>query len=212
MRKSTVIAVSVAAVTAGVAGAVWASTLTLTTEHLGAGSVSTPQMFPSRLATANGGNAAGRVQKNDTVTVTYSNEVQTSTLCGGAPTTTGTQTLTGATVTIGNNTGSTGNDALTVGVPTTACTGAVIHFGSVDLGSASYVSGSAVVFSPSTVALTQTTTSATLVITLGNASGGTTATVSNGAAQTYIPDPVIADTAGNTIGTNLVKSSSTRAF
>jgi hypothetical protein len=210
MRKSTVLSASVAALVAGTAGAVWASTLTLTSGHLGASSLATPQMFPDSLATANGGNASGRAQKSDSLTVNYSNEIQASTICSGAATAIGTQTLTGVTVTIGNNTGSTGNDALTVAVPGTTCPGG-IHFGSVDLGSPSYVSGSAVVFS-STLALTQTTTNATLVITLGNASGGTTATVSNGAAQVYTPDPVIADTGGNLIGANLAKSSSTQAF
>jgi hypothetical protein len=210
MRKSTVIAASVAALVAGTVGAVWANTFTLSSKHLGAASVATPQMYPTSLSTTNGGNAAGKAQKFDSLTVTYSNELQASTMCSGAPTTVGTQTLSGATATIGNNTGSTGNDELTVAVPATTCPGAV-HFGSVDLGSPSYVSGSAVTFS-ATIALTQTTTNATLVITLGNASGGTTATVSNGAAQVYTPDPAITDTAGFSVGANLAKSSSTQAF
>src|SRR4051794_39514414 len=139
MRKSTVIAASVAALVAGTATAVWASTLTLSSKHLGTASVVTPPVFPKSLSTGNGGGTAGRVQRFDTLTVTYSDEIQASSMCSGAPTTVGTQTLNGATVTVGNNTGSTGADALTVTVPGTTCPGG-IHFGSVDLGSASYVS------------------------------------------------------------------------
>src|SRR5947209_10217615 len=142
MRISTVVPASLAALAAGTVGAVWASSLTLSTKHLGAARIATPQMFPATLSTANGGTTPGRAQKSDTLTVTYSNEIQASTMCSGATTTLGTQTLTGATATIGNNTGSAGDDVLTVTVPTATCPGG-IHFGSVDLGSSSYVSGSA---------------------------------------------------------------------
>lgn len=211
MRRSTVIAASLGALLAGTAGAVWATTFTLSAKHLGATSLVTPSFFPTSLTTTNVGTIVGRAQQNDKLTVVYSEEVLASTICSGASTTVGTQTLTGATVTIGNNTGSTGNDVLTLSVPTSTCPGG-IHFGSVDLGSASYVSGANVVFSNSTLALTQTTSSGTLVITLGTASGGTTATVSSGSAQVYTPDPAITNTAGGAIGTNLAKSSATIAF
>lgn len=148
----------------------------------------------------------GKVDQGDQVQVTFSEAIDTSTLCS-TWSGTGNQTLAGngqVTVSINNNAGATGNDTLTV--TTTGCT---FHFGTVDLGSSGWVSTTRTFggngSSKSTIGYSSSTR--TLTITLGAASG-TVGTVSGSTTMTYTPDAAIADVAGNTIDTTPASRSS----
>src|SRR4051794_8646391 len=134
-----------------------AAGLSVSSGTMGTATTSTPKLYPTGLTVANAATkTSGKAEKSDTVTAGFSEELQASSVCGGAPTTVGTQTIASATVTITNNAGTTGNDVLTVSsVPTSSCTGGVFRFGSVDLGSAGYTTSTAT-FTTSAVALTQT--------------------------------------------------------
>jgi hypothetical protein len=85
-----------------------------------------------------------------------------------------------------------------------------LRFGTIDLGSALYVS-TAASFTTSSVVITQTATSATLVFTL-NGRTGTFATVASGAAAVYTPNPALTDTAARSIGTSTAVTTATVQF
>jgi hypothetical protein len=208
-RRVVAFAVAAAIVVAG--STAYGASITFTTPHLGATSLAVPKFYPNSLVAANVG-TAHQINTGDTLTVVYSEEMQASTLCTGATTGVGTITSgTAFTVTIGNNTGATGNDVLSINsVPTSDCTDGQLRFGTVDLGSPNYVT-TAASFTSSTVALTQTATSATLVFTL-NGRTGTFATVASGAAAVYTPNAALTDTAARSIGSSTAVTTATVQF
>lgn len=211
MRTRHVVAVAIAAGVAAASGIAYAAGFGVGSAHLGTATPPPPKFYPLSLTTANGGKTAGKLENTDTLTVTYNGEVQASTMCGGAANFTGTQTLTGVTVAVANNAAANGDDELTVSaVPTTACTGGVLHFGTVDLGSAAFVAANGT-FTSSKLALTLSTTSSTLQITLGGATG-TFATVSTATTAVYTPDTALTDVSGNAIGANTALSTTTKQF
>jgi len=189
----------------------YGASITFTTPHLGATSLAVPKFYPNSVVAANV-LTNHQINNGDTLTVVYSEEMQASTLCAGAPTQTGTLTsATGFTVTINNNTGSTGDDVLSINsIPTSDCTDGQFHFGTVDLGSAGYVSNTGT-FTNSTAALTQTSTRATIVITL-NGRSGAFATVNSGFAAVYTPNAALTDTASRSIGSSTAVTTATVQF
>lgn len=209
MMRRFVIVVSVAAAVVLVASGAGAATIAITAKSLATATYPAPVFVPLTLATANVGPRVGRADRTDTTTVAYSQQVKQSTLCSSWSNASNTQTLGGVTLTLNDNAGATGNDTLTVGaVPATCATG--FHFGTIDTGSNAYVSTGAVSFTNSTIALTQTATSTTLVLTFGSPGGpGNRGTVAAGTAAIYAPDATLQDTANRAIGTNQAASTST---
>jgi hypothetical protein len=194
---------TVAALLAG--GVAWATNLTVTTQKLGGATLTVPVFFPDSVVTVNVGNAAGKPQKNDTMTVTFNKLVQLSTICAGAPQST--QSASGFVFTLTDGGGAV-NDSLTI-AGGTACT--ALHFGSFNLGSPSFVSGTAITFGPSTVGLTLGASTTTVLLTLGNASG-TATTVSTPVIVKYTPDTAMTDTAAHGVGANTASTTSAVAF
>lgn len=115
------------------------------------------------------GGAPGKMEGGDKVNITFSGAIKASTVCSGW-TDTGNQTSNSATVRVVGTPGDSDDDALTINT-WSGCT--TFHFGSIDLGSASYqlsstgTSNKPVEFTSSTVAYDATAHS--LTITLGTA-------------------------------------------
>ncbi|HEX4427686.1 MAG TPA: hypothetical protein VHZ96_00300 [Frankiaceae bacterium] len=210
MNRRVVAAAAAAAIVVAGSSAYGAS-ITFTTPHLGATALPAPKFYPNSVVAANV-LTSHQIANGDTLTVVYSEEMQASSLCTGAATQIGSiSTGTAFTVTINNNTGSTGNDVLSINsIPTTDCTDGVLRFGTVDLGSAGYVT-TAASFTTSTVTLTQTATTATIVFTL-NGRTGTFATVASGAAAVYTPNPALTDTAARSIASSTAVTTATVQF
>jgi len=119
----------------------------------------------------NGGGTAGKIEDGDTVAITLSQAVHVSTICSAWSGDSSNQSDGNGTVTITNGTGNK-NDKLSV--TDTDCP--TFNFGTIDLGSKSYVNAT-VTFSQSAVQWNATTY--TLLITLGAQGGsGATSTVS----------------------------------
>ncbi|HZT66155.1 MAG TPA: hypothetical protein VFA11_10240 [Acidimicrobiales bacterium] len=193
-----------AAVAAGMSavGVAWAAGLTVTAQKLTAGSAAVPGFYPVSVATTNvTGGTRGLAETGDILTVVFSPGLNPATLCSSWPSRN--QKVKG-TVAINDNAGSTGNDTLTVGAINGSACGGTFTFGTVDLGSAGYVTGGSVSFTNSTITLSSPMGSpATLVITLGSASGtGTPTRVTSGNPAIYTPATAIQNTSGVSIGAN----------
>lgn len=195
------------------ATAAFSASITFSSKHLAAATLSVPVFYPNSVVAANLAAVVRKPEKNDTLTVVYSAQMDASTLCGGAPTVVGTLSASVA-ITITSNAAPSGNDQLAIpSVGTGICSGdGILHFGTVDLGSTGYVTSGTTTFSASTFTLTQTSTSATIIITLGTASGSVPVQVATGTAAIYTPDPVLADTVGNSIGVSTAVTAATTQF
>src|SRR5262249_60152291 len=125
---------------------------------------------------------AGRVDAGDAIVITFNEQMSVSSFCSAWSGDTSNQNISGnnaATVTLTD--GGAGNDSISVS--STTCT---FNFGSINLGSAGYVSGGNATFSgtgggKTTIAWNASTR--TLTITLGTKGGaGTTAAVASNTA------------------------------
>jgi len=148
----------------------------------------------SNVSIPNGGTSQ-RLDTGDSVVVTFSELLDTHSLCS-AWSGTGSQSLTGnndVTVTVTHGTGS-NHDVLTVS--SASCT---FNFGSLDLGSNTWVSSTRTFkgtgSGKSTIAWSSS--SLTLTITLGNGTAGNS--LIGAKPMVYTPDPDIADALGNPI-------------
>jgi large repetitive protein len=161
------------------------------------------------LVTTNGGTTAGKLEAGDTLTITFSGQVNANTICSGwANGLTTTQSLTGFTLHVTN---AKPND-MTVTAEPTGCTTGGVSGTHITLGSNEYVTGSgnkSVDFTPSTIAYNGT--AHTLMITLGAGSGnGTLNTVATSALTLTLSG--ITDTSGGAIVGNPFTSSTTKQF
>ena len=148
----------------------------------------------SSLTLTNGSGTAGMIDKGDTITVVFSEQMSASSFCSTWTTgDTNDQSLTGnADVTLTD--GGASNDTLTVSSGT--CT---FNFGSINLGSTAYITGGNATFSGGNSGINWTASTHTLVIVLGAQSGsGTTGTVASSTAV-YTPSSSITDSAGNAV-------------
>ena len=195
----------VALTTAG-AGVAWASSLTVTSKHLGAAALTTPVMYPVSVTASDLNGNPGRVRQGDRITFVWSQQVNEPSLCSGWSNSSSTQSLT-MTWTITD--GSSSDDVLRPSAISTCSTG--LHVGTFDLGGSAYVSGGTATFTSSSVALTVGTSTTTLTVTLGFQSGGTTST-SSGAAGTWTPDAAVTDRSAHSVGSNLAVTLSTVMF
>ena len=148
------------------------------------------------LVTANGsGGTVGKLDANDTIALTFSGQINASTVCSAWTNglTTTQSTSAGSVVTI-TNSGS-GDNILSFTTAPTAC--GTFNVGSIDLGSSSYVTSSgnshkSVTFTNSTISYNGT--SHLLTITLGTAGGGGTANVVTSSALTVSLSTSVLDT------------------
>ncbi len=154
---------------------------------------------PTSLALNNGGgtgSSSGRPGAGDWLDVTYSQALDVASLCSTWSGDSTNQSVTGdniVSVTIANNAAASGNDKLTVATSAAACGGS-FAFGSVDLGSTSFVTGD-VVFNGSGTNKSTIAWDASafkLTITLGaKLSGPNPGRVNTNVTATYTPDPGI---------------------
>ena len=156
------------------------------------------QTAPTAVALANGGTAK-RVDPGDTATVTFSAQLNATTICS-AWTNTGTQTVTNATIsfTAGTN--------ATFTATSTTCTGNG-NFGTVSTG-ANYVTGT-VTFTNSTITWNPATD--TLTFKMGTAGTGTRTNVTAGAPG-YTASANVSDESGIPVSTAAFTSGSNSGF
>jgi hypothetical protein len=143
----------------------------------------------------NGGSTVRKIEQNDSIVVVYSQPMNVSSICSnwiGNSTNQSVTASSAVTVTATNGTGG-ANDSISVSVASTSC--ATFNFGTINLGSPSYVS-STVTFkgtgaSASTIIWNATTN--TLTITLGALTSGSTGTVASSTPvfteSTAVTDP-----------------------
>jgi len=168
------------------------------------GPVTYSGFYAATLSLSNGGSISGQLEKGDVVTVAFSQLVQVSSVCStwtagdGSDQAITSNNVATATVT-DNGAVTTGNDALTVTVTTSACGGS-LHFGTVDLGSKKFVSGGNLSFGGTgsgTTDITYTVATKSLAIKLGTRNIGA-ATVGTDASSVniglYTPDTAIKQT------------------
>jgi hypothetical protein len=162
------------------------------------------QPTPTAVALANGGTAK-KIDSGDTATVTFSDQLDASTICGTWGNS-GIQTVTNATVTFT----SANPDSFTA-TSSTCGNGAANNFGTVTTGSTGYVTGT-VTFTGSTIAWNPNND--TLTFTLGTLSTGSGNVVSNvtAAKPGYAPDSNVADLAGFPVTTSTFTSGTTSGF
>ena len=194
------------------ASAAYAASLTVSTPHLGGAPLTTPVMFPRSFATVNNANRVGLIQNKDTATWTWPVAIDQTTLCSGWSNAQVTHSLT-MTWTVGNNTGSTGNDVLIAGSTAGTCASGM-HIGTVDLGSPNYVTGSNGTITGATTAIVVFggTTTLQMTVPTSGVTGGTEGTVAAGSAAAWTPDAAVTDLSGNSCGACLAKSTTTVQF
>jgi hypothetical protein len=160
--------------------------------------------LPIGLTIANGGgsNNAGRIEKDDTISIVFSEILKVSSICSAWTGDTSTQSLIGSsqvTAIIIDNGAASGSDQLKIALP--FCPTA--KFGAIDLGSSSFVTGTMNFNTGIGVAnqtsLTWTAASRTLQLELGTATGGGTLGTVGSVTATYTPAPEILDSPGNAI-------------
>jgi hypothetical protein len=144
------------------------------------------------------GGTAKQVDSGDTVTITYSEQLDAASFCS-AWSNAGPQTLSDVTVTI-TQSGTT--DGLTVGTP--SCT---LHLGTIVPGD--YVSATTT-FSSSTVSWNPATKQ--LTITVGTYVSGTIRTGQAATKPKYTPDSALSDLAGNTVTATTFTDNTTSGF
>jgi hypothetical protein len=165
--------------------------------------VDTTAPAPTGVVLANGG-IAGQIDTGDTGTISYSEEMRASTFCSAWADTSTTQTLTNATITIGDNKGTD-----TLSVSSSSCT---FGLGTWVLGD--YVGGggsTSATFINSTI--TWNPTAKTLTVTIGTLN--TFNTIKSGVsavAQVYTPSAALTDLAGNAIGTSAFTNPTVSGF
>ncbi|HET6171779.1 MAG TPA: Ig-like domain-containing protein, partial [Gaiellales bacterium] len=142
---------------------------------------------------------AGKAEQGDRIVATFSETLRVSTMCSTWSGDFSDQTLAAlGDVTVSVADGGVANDTLTV--TSASC---AFHFGTINLGSASYATGGNVTFSGSTTADKSTiawnATTRTLTITLGHSAGTGTAGTVAGSAATYTPDAAIKNGFGTAI-------------
>jgi hypothetical protein len=205
VRRLALLATALALVVAVDAGVAWASSLTVTSKHLGASALTTPVMYPVSVTAVDGGGNVGRVRQGDKITFVWSQPVDEPSLCSSWSNASSTQSLSMNWTAI-HSTGT--NDVLKPAAVAACATG--LHVGTFDLGGSGYISGT-VTYGGSTVSLTVGASTTTMVVTLGSDSGGGTSQ-SSGAAGTWTPDVALTDRSGHNCGSNLAITVATVMF
>jgi hypothetical protein len=169
------------------AGATAATSLSLTIN-------AAPAITGVALTNGNGAGGLGKIEKSDTISVTFSAQMSVSSFCSTWSADASDQSLianSDVTVSVTDGTGAT-NDSLTV--TSASCT---FHFGSINLGSNAYVSA-ATTFGGTNAnksTITWTASTHTLTITLGVKISGTVAVVAT-STPVYTASASLLDSAG----------------
>jgi hypothetical protein len=144
------------------------------------------------------GNGSGTVGAGDTASVTFSEPLAVASVCSTWSGNGANQTVAGnGNVLVTVSDGGAASDTLSSVTASTSC-GGVVHFGTVGLGSASWVSATTT-FSGNGSSKSQvdwTVATSSLKVTLGSPSA-TGGTVSGSVSATFTPDAAITDAAGN---------------
>jgi len=151
---------------------------------------------------ANGGATAGRPEQGDTITVVYSETLTTASLCPGQSGDLIYNTVNNDIKVLFTNGNNPTSDSFTVTVTTNQCTGGVLRFGQVTMGSSGYVTGSSEFWGNGNgkrTELTWTSATATLKITLGELRPGGASATAGASDATYDPDNGLSDPATNTV-------------
>jgi hypothetical protein len=151
---------------------------------------------PTAVATANGGATAGKIERNDTITVTFSEALQASSLCAAWADDGAAKSLTSG-VTVQVQDGGPFSDDRVTAVSVPACSGG-FHFGTLDLGAKTYVRGGTTATfgaSGTSSSISWNPATSTLTIVLGTASSNTYGTVSS-STIVYTPDAAVTDVHG----------------
>ena len=203
MRRASVVAAVLAASTA--AASAWATSLTVTSKHLGGGPVTTPVMYPVSVTATDLTGTPGRIRGGDKITFVWSQPINEPSLCSGWSNLSSTQSLS-MTWTVTD--GTTSDDVLKPAAVATCSTG--LHVGTFDLGGSGYVTSGTVTYTSCSVTLSVGASTTTLTVTLGTQSG-TTAT-SSGTVGTWTPDSAVTDRSSHSVGSNLATTVSTVQF
>lgn len=159
---------------------------------------------PTAEALGNGSGTAQKIDSGDTVTITYSEQLNSTSICSAWSSNSTVQSLSNLTLTVGD---SGANDTLTAS--SSSCT---LHVGTIVIGD--YVaSGGATsaTFTSSTISWNPTTK--TLTLTLGTlATSNTIKTGVTAIAPKYTPDAALADIAGNTMAASQVTATASSGF
>jgi hypothetical protein len=162
---------------------------------------------PVSLTVNNGGPTAGTPERLDSVVVGFSERLSVSSLCSTWSNDSANQSVSTnnvVSVTIRNNAAASGNDLLVVSTTSAACGGA-FRFGSVDLGSAGFVTGTGdAVFagggaSASTIAWNATSFQLTIRLGANSSGTGTVGSVAAATTATYSPASGITSSSGNAV-------------
>jgi hypothetical protein len=154
---------------------------------------------PTAVQLLDGGSTAGRADQGDRIVATFSQTLRVSTLCSTWSGDFSDQSLTSlGDVTVTLVDGGVASDSLTVA--SASCT---LHFGSVNLGSTSAVTGGNATFSGSTIADRTTVgwnaAAHSLTITLGHSGGAGIAGTVPSSSAVYTPDAAIKNGFGTAI-------------
>ncbi len=162
----------------------------------------------TNVALANGaGGTTGTADTRDTLTITYSEQLDASTFCSTWGNTTN-PSITGNNAVIQiADTGT--NDTLTITGVSGACAG-TFHLGSIALGG-NYVTGNRT-YTGGQTRILWNRTAHTLQIRLGNSSGGTANAGIAAAKPTYTPDAALADLAGNLLNPSAFTAAAATRF
>ncbi|MDP3711774.1 MAG: hypothetical protein Q8R60_04740 [Mycobacteriales bacterium] len=203
---AALLATALAGALLGLPGVGWSAALVLRSDALTVASLPSPTLYASSVAsTDDRGGGRGKVDTGDSTTLVLGGRLRPSSLCSTWVETATPQTVTGLTLRLLDGAGTGGNDVLVVDTaPTGGCAGG-LRLGTVDTGSAGFVTGGSVSFTASTATLTWTATSATLDVVFGTRSGPL-ANPGVATVLTWTPDPGLLDGSGLAIADGTASS------
>jgi hypothetical protein len=180
----------------GLPGIGWSAALVLRSGTIAVASLPSPTLYASSVSsTDDRGGGRGKVDTGDGTTLVLGGRLRPSSLCSAWGETTTPQTVTGLTLRLLDGAGAGGNDVLVVdAAPTGGCAGG-LRLGTVDTGSAGFVTGGSVSFTGSPATLRWTATSATLDLVFGTRTGPL-ANPGIATVLTWTPDPGLLDGSG----------------
>jgi len=168
------------------------------------------------LTTANvRGGTAGKIEAGDTITVTFSGQIDASTVCSGWTNGSSGAQMSGATVSLSSISGTNPNDLLTLLANPSGCTS--FNFGSIDLGAAYYAppgnsQGNSDILTFSNSSISYDGTAHKLLITLnGMSSPGSEPTVPSSTLTLNLSN-LIKDTSGGSLTSYIATGSPTQQF
>lgn len=204
--RASLLAAALAGALLGLPGVGWSAALVLRSDGLAVASLPSPTLYASSVSsTDDKGGGKGKVDAGDSTTLVLGGRLQASSLCSSWSETAAPQTVTGLTLRLLDDAGAGGNDLLVVdAAPSGGCVGG-LRLGTVDTGSAGFVTAGAVAFTGSTATLRWGSASSTLLVVFGARSG---AVAAPGVATvlTWTPDPLLRDGSGLAIAEGTASS------